>query len=221
MRTALVLLSCVGLSSCMHVGMMGTGNGHHSGGAHEMTTDPVLEKEVIVGDVKAIALFPPLELGKEALLTLRLVEVNTGRPLTGATVSLHAAYVHDPATEHADPSARANPHAEIHGSERKESSHAIDFNQQVDESPEPGVYTISYGSHQPGDHTLMFHITAIGERKLEPEITVEATKTITGERHEHQSGMMGGTSTTTYVIIGAAIMGAVMIAMLAARGGMF
>ena len=67
----------------------------------------------------------------------------------------------------------------------------------------------------------MFHITAIGDRKLEPEITLEATRTLSGESHEHQSGMMGGTSTTTYVIIGAAVMGAIMIAMVAARGGMF
>lgn len=221
MKTFFVLLSCAGLSSCMHVGMMETDGGHHGETGHEMTTQPVLEKEIVVGDVRAIALFPPFELGKEALLTLRLVDVTTRQPLTGATVSLHAAYVHDPATEHADPSGDASQHGERHGNVRAETGHGIDFNQQVNESSEPGVYSISYGSHQPGNHTLMFHITAIGRRVLDPEITVEATRTVPTEGHDHQGGMMGGTSTSTYVIIGAAVMGTIMIAMLLARGGMF
>jgi hypothetical protein len=221
MRSLIVLLSCFGLSSCMHVGMMGTSDSHHSGAAHEMTTQPVLEKEVIVGDVKAIALFPPLDLGEGVLLTLRLTDVRTGRPLTGATVFLHAAYVHDPATEHADPSPSANHQTQGHGLIRTEAGHDIDFSQQVDESSDPGVYTISYGSHQLGNHTLMFHITAIGDRRLDPEITLEATRTVPAEGHDHQGGMMGGTGTTTYLIIGVAVMGAIMVAMLAARGGMF
>jgi len=208
-----LLLASMLFSSCMHVGMMGNGDGHHSGITNEMSTGIVLEKEVIVADVRAIAVFPPLNLGKETLLTLHLVDVKTGRPLTGATVFLHAAYVHDPATEHHQ--------TESHEQVRTEAGHDIDFNQQVGESSEPGVYTISYGSHQPGNHTLMFHITAIGDRRLEPEINLEATRTLSGERHQHQRTIMGGTSTTTFVIIGAAAMGAAMIAMLVARGGMF
>ncbi|MEK9136572.1 MAG: hypothetical protein AAB393_05570 [Bacteroidota bacterium] len=212
MKTLFVLLSSVGLSSCMHLGMMGTGDGHHSGAAHEMTAEPVLEKEVMVGDLRAVATFPPLKIGEDVTLTLRLMDARTSQPISGAKVYLHAQYAHRP-TPHDD-------HAES-SPQKKEQEHDINIDQEVTESATPGVYTIPYGSSQTGEHTLMFHITAIGDRKLEPEITLEATRTLSGESHEHQSGMMGGTSTTTYVIIGAAVMGAIMIAMVAARGGMF
>ena len=199
----------------MHVGMMGTGDGHHSGAAHEMTTDPVLEKEVTVEDVRAIAIFPALKFGEDVTLTLRLMDARTSQPISGAKVYLHAQYAHKlDANEPHD-------HSGANRSGRPESEHDVNIDQEVEESREPGVYSIPYGSSQPGEHRLMFHISAIGDRKLEPEITLEATRTLSGESHEHQSGMMGGTSTTTYVIIGAAVMGAVMIAMLAARGGMF
>ena len=77
MKTLFVLLSSVGLSSCMHLGMMGTGDGHHSGAAHEMTAEPVLEKEVMVGDLRAVATFPPLKIGEDVTLTLRLMDART------------------------------------------------------------------------------------------------------------------------------------------------
>ena len=195
MKQLSLTITALAFSSCMHMGVMGTGDGHHSGTAHEMTTDFVLEKEVIVGHVKAIALFPPLIREEEKTLTLRLMDAGTTAPISGAEVYLHAEYV--PGTEN------------------------ISTDKQVLETAEPGVYAITYASEQEGEHTLMFHITAIGGLELDPKITIEAKMTVLGDGHEHQSGMMGGTSTTTLVIIGAAVMGAVMIAMLASHGGMW
>jgi len=196
----------------MHVGMMGTGDGDRSGTRNGMTSEPVLEKEVTVGDMRAVATFPPLNFGEDVTLTLRLMNARTSTPISSAQVYLHAQYAHRLSRDH--------DHDQS-SSQRKEREHDINIDQEVTESSTPGVYTIPYGSFQPGEHTLMFHISAIGDRRLDPEITVEATRTVPAEGHDHQSGMMGGTSTTTYVIIGAAVMGAMMIAMLAARGGMF
>jgi hypothetical protein len=212
MKIALLTLSGMLLSSCMHVGMMGAGAGHHSGAAHEMTPDLILEKEVLVGNVRAIALFPALRSGQNVTLSLRLMDAGTAAPISRAQVYLHAQYAHR-VTPHDD-------HAES-SSQKMEQEHDINIDQDVAESVTPGVYTIPYGSTQTVEHTLTFHITAIGDRRLEREITVEATRTISAEGHDHQSGMMSGTSTSTYVIIGATVMGALMIAMLAARGRMF
>lgn len=217
MKSILLFFTAMTLSSCMHVGMMGTGGGHHGGTAREITSESVLEKEVTVGGVRAIAIFPPLELGKEVLFTLRLVDATTSQPLTRATVSLHATYVHDPATGHVDSSSGANQHRERHGEVRTETGHDVDFTQLVDESPEPGIYTIAYVTHQPGTHMLMFHISALGDRKLDPEVIVEATRAVPAETHSHREGIMRGTSATTYLIVGVAIM----VAMLATRGAMF
>ncbi|MBI4535647.1 MAG: hypothetical protein HY708_05165 [Ignavibacteriae bacterium] len=207
MKMIILLLAGVLLSSCMHVGMMGTGDGHHSGASHEMTAEPALEKEVTVGDVRAIGLFPPLRFGEDVVLALRLMDARTSAPILGAHVYLHAQYSHR-ATHH--------DHAES-PSRMNESDHDINIDQEVTGSPTAGVYSISYCSSQPGEHTLMFHITAIGDRKLDPEIVVEARRTLPSESHGKQHGMMGGTSATTYVVIGAAVMGAMMVAMIVAR----
>ena len=206
-----VLLTCAGLSSCLHVGMMGTGDAHHAGARHEMVGDTVVEKEVTVGNVRAIASFPSFKLGERVTLTLRLLEARTAAPISGAQVYLHVQYAH-----------RASHDDHGEGPPRtKERDYDIDIGEQVMESSEPGVYAVNYASEQAGDHTLMFHVTGIGDRRHDPEITVGATRTLLEERHGHQSGMMGGTGTTTYVIIGAAVMGAFMVAMLAVRGGLF
>jgi hypothetical protein len=211
-KIALLMISGMLLSSCMHVGMMGAGAGHPSGAAHEMTADPLLEKEVIVGNVRAIALYPALKFGEDVTLSLRLMDAGTTAPISSAQVHFHAQCAHrvTPPDDHAE----SLP-------QQMEQEHDINIDQEVRESATPGLYTIPYGSSQTGKHMLMFHITAIGDRTLEPEITVEATRTIPAEGHDHQSGMMSGTSTSTYVIIGATVMGALMIAMLAARARMF
>lgn len=211
----LIIAVSLVFSSCMHAGMMGTGEGHHSGASLERAGDHVLEKEVIVGDVRALALFPPLRRGEDVMLTLRLVDANTGTAISGAQVFFHAQYTHTIDRN------ETHDHSGAKSTGRPESAHDIHIEQEVEESRETGVYSLPYGSSQPGNHTLMFHITAIGERRLDPEITVEATRRVPAEGHDHQRGMMGDTSMSTYVIVGAAAMAVMMIVMLAGRGGMF
>lgn len=109
---------------------------------------------------------------------------------------------------------------ELHFNDRVEGL-GVHEGEEVAERATPGVYTITYKSFQRGEHTLVFHISAIGDRKLDPEITLEATRTISGDLHKHGSDMKGSTSTITYVIIGAAAMAAMMFAMLVVSGRMF
>ncbi|MEO8168177.1 MAG: hypothetical protein ABI623_08020 [bacterium] len=212
MKTFIVVLSGLLFSSCMHVGMMGTGG--HSDATHE-TTEPVLQKEVIVGDIRATATFPPLQMQQNVTVSLRLVDARTSQPISGAKVYLHAQYAHklDPNTshDHSGPSRSGSP----------ESEHDVNIDQEVEESREPGVYSILYGSSQWGEHTLMFHIAAIGERQFEPEIIIEGKRMLMQQSHEHSSGMMGMSSTTTYIVVGAVAMGAIMTAVLLTHRGMY
>ena len=104
---------------------------------------------------------------------------------------------------------------------RTESEHAVSWHQELEESKEPGEYTFSQIPYQLGEYTVAFHITAIGARKLEPEILIEVKRTVADKTHSHGEGMMGVTGASTYVFIGAAVMGAVMVAMWLTRGGMF
>lgn len=215
MKTIILVLSGILFSSCMHVGMMGTGGGHHSGTTHEMSAESVLEKEVIVGDIKATATFPPLQMDNDVVVSLRLVDARTSQPIPGAKVYFHAQYTHTLNQNGAHDHSGAKP------SGRQESEHDINIEQEVKERREAGVYSTPYGSTQPGEHTLMFHIAAIGDRKFEPEIVIEAKRMLMQQSQEHSGGMMGMGSTTTYIVVGAVVMGAMMAAMLLSRGGMF
>jgi len=202
MKTLLLILFSLSITSCMHFGMMGVGNSHHAGKMGMMMTRDVFNKEVTTGNVRGIAIFPNLEYGKDVTLTLKLIDATTSTPISDAQVYFEAQYV--------DPVAPDNYSEPPYHTE-----------QPVPESNVSGVYTTAYGTVQPGDHRLMFHITAIGGDELDPEIVLETTRVLSSEGQEHHGSMMNGTSATTAMIIGGATMGVMMIAMLVGGHGMF
>jgi hypothetical protein len=199
----------------MHLGMMGTGSDHQS------TSEPVIEKEVTVGDTRATAIFPPMSLGDEALFSLRLIDTKTGTPISGAQVSFHAEYKHK--IEESQISGHQQMHDKTDSTVAREIGQEHDVNLDVDinESQTPGTYVARFTPSQAGDHRVMFHIRSVGDRKFVPEIVVEATRTVPKNASGHGGGMLGMGGGTQYVIIGAAVMGAMMIAIWAASGRMF
>lgn len=213
-RIGLLALSLL-LPSCMHLGMMSHGTADHSA-----TPESILEKEIVAGDIKATAIFPSLELGKEAQLTLRLSDARTGRALSRADVFFHAQYLHTP-TDHAMHGSETMRHRADSAQVRKETDHDVNVEQEVPESPELGVYRVSFTPSQEGTHQLMFHITALDERLLEPEVTVEVTRTVTTKHDSHSGSMLGFDSRSGYAFIGAALTGAMMLVVWATGGRMF
>jgi hypothetical protein len=215
MKTFILILSSVLLSSCMHLGMLGTG------GDHQSSAESVLEKEVTVGEIRATAVFPPLSMGEEARFTLRLADTKTGRPISGARVSFHAEYLHKN-EEHQMPR-----HQQMHDTHdsttarRTPQEHDINLDVELNESASAGRYSAQFTPSQAGVHRMMFHVRSVGERKLETEIVVEAARTVPAKMSGHGGGMHGMGSATPYVVIGAALMGAMMIVIWAAGGRMF
>ena len=202
------------LSSCMHFGMMG----NHAGedvGSHN-PPESRLEKEVTAGDVKATAIFPPLQVSKEILFTLKLYDVRNRRAISEAKASFHAEYVHKAGTdEHA-----------MHGGQdaipnRPPADHAVSFERELEESSETGTYAVAFTASQAGEYHFMFHISAIGEQEIDPEIVIDVQRTAIPAQ-QHSSGMMRGMgAASTYVIIGGALMGAMMLAVWISGGRMF
>lgn len=201
------------LPSCMHVGMMGIDGGHHSGSSNEAPAESILEKEIVVGDIRAIATFPPLEMDTDVVVRLRLVHTTTSAPVSDATVYFHAVYLHAPEA--------TAPHNHGSGVHQPKGSQEINIDQEVKESSEAGVYAIPYSSSVPGEHTLMFHIAALGDRKFAPELVIEAKRTMLPKSPDQSTGMKEMSGTATYLVIGGVVMTAAMVAMLAARGHLF
>ncbi|MBI3111176.1 MAG: hypothetical protein HYZ01_06350 [Ignavibacteriales bacterium] len=218
MKTLIALGLSVVLSSCMHLGMMGA-HGDQPSGEHRGVPGSLLEKEVTAGNVKATAIFPPLVLGRETVFELRLQDTQTRLPLSGAQVSFHATYQH-----RADQANQAG-HA-MHSTmdsmlARPTMDHAVSVDREIQEGPQPGIYAAHFTPSQSGEYILMFHVSAVGDEQLEPELIIEGTRSIASGDATHGGAMHGMGSVTEYAIIGGALMGAAMIVMWATRGWMF
>lgn len=204
----------VSLSSCMHAGMTMM----HSGGNHQLVTEPVLEKEIIVGDLKATVVFRRLEIGKETYFTLKLVDAKTSQPISGAIMYLHSEHLNKPELHQMNEMATMHQQRDSSRSQRIEGEQEVHISRGVEEGKEAGLYSIPYTSIDEGAHKFEFHVTAIGDRKLEPEISLGATRVIAGDKHDHAHEIMGTGRTTTYVVIGAAVMVAMIVGMMVGRG---
>lgn len=215
MKAFILTLSSMLFSSCMHLGMMGTGTDH------QPLPASVLEKEVTIGGIRATATFPPLERGKEALFTLTLANAQTGQAISQAQVFFHAEYLHtgDQHSMHG----KDMMHQEMDSTkpQRMEQEHQVNFDQEVKENSVRGSYSVAFEPSQSGEHRLMFHVTALGNQILDPEIVIEATKDVPDKMSSHGGGMYGMGGASEYVIIGAAIMGAIMLVVWITRGAMF
>ncbi|HAL56591.1 MAG TPA: hypothetical protein DCP63_08980 [Bacteroidetes bacterium] len=206
MKVLMLLFSALVFESCMHLGMMGGRS------EHQRTAEPVIEKEVTAEGVRAVAVFPPMTMGEPTLLTLRLFDASTGRPVSGAQVLFHAEYLHKvgepqmPAHQHmyemADSAAMRPPERE----------HDINLEFDVAEVGMPGKYSIQFTPAQSGTHQIMFHIRSVGEGTKQQEIIVEATRTVPEQDSNHNGGMHSMGGATPYVAIGAVLMGEMMIA---------
>lgn len=215
MKAFILILSSMLFSSCMHLGMMGIGTDHQA------PPESVLEKEVTMGGIRATATFPTLERGKEALFTLTLADAQTREAISQAQVFFHAAYLHT-GDQHSM-QGKDMMHHEMDSSKyhRAEQELDIHLEQEVKESSVRGNYSVPFKPSQSGEHRLMFHVTALGDQTLDPEIVIEATRDVPEKMASHRGGMHGMGGASEYVIIGAAIMGAMMLAVWLARGGIF
>lgn len=212
---ALLIPSNFFVSSCMHTAMLGHGEGH------EQTTEPTLVKEVTGEDVRATATFPPLEVGKETEFVLKLSSSSTLRPHSRAQVFGHFDFIHRGERQKIDHMGMTQTQSDSLHTHRVETEHDVSFHMELEESKEPGVYVFSQTPTQTGEYTVGFHITAIGDRKLEPEIFIEVKRTVAAQSRGHSSGMMGMGQASTYLVVGGAVMGAMWIAMALAHGRVF
>lgn len=187
LKIPLLVLLLPLISSCMHMGMMGESSSHQS------PDDSLFEKEVTVGGVRVNAIIPQLEVGRRSELTVRLSDDSSGRPLSDAMIQLSVKQDDETVS--------------------MESGELLTFG----EGREAGIYTVQYEAKLPGQYTFRFSITEIEGRRLDPTIVVEAQRAMGEGMHEHSSGMHGMGGTSPYMIIGAVVMVAMMVAMIAGR----
>lgn len=199
---ALFCFSVVIFPSCMHTMMSG-----HGDSSHKPDTATALEKEVTSGDLKAIASFPPLEEGRKARLSLRLSSSAASSPISHARVF---AYVQQPVAS---------------GDERSmhdHSTHAASVDTfDVAEQEQRGLYEFTYTPHHAGNYAVTFEILEIESKAINPPMRISSERAVSTQHSSHEGGMHGSGNATVPALIGVAVMGAMMVAMLIAGGRMF
>jgi hypothetical protein len=155
---------------------------------------------------------------KESVFILKLSNATTGEPIRRAKVYSHVEFEHSPDSHH-----EMNHMAmeDTSQSRKKEEQHGIEFQQEVDESSTPGTYSFSLKPHQSGIHTITFHVTEVDGQILSSALLIEAKRNVAKEGEQHHGGMMGMRSSTTYIVIGTAVMATMMITMWLVRGTVF
>lgn len=211
MKTIAVVLSSVLFSSCMHFGMMGHGEDHQS------APEKVVEKEVSSGNIKVKAVFPPFEVGKEVLFTVRLSDAKTGQVVTGAKVYFHVRYPHFENDGNMNREKMEHSHSD---SISNKVQHDIDINWEVSESSEAGLYSISFTPSREGVHQFAFHVAAVNDQLVEHDLIVEATIPVSSRHDSDGNSMHGSSSVSGYALITLAAMGAMMLVIWVTGGRM-
>ena len=132
----------------------------------------VLEKEVVVGNVKAAASFSPIVVGRQAILALRILDAATGEPISGAQVWFHDEYLH-------------RNEAKMMHENNGSVGHDINFQSVVKEASSPREYSYAYTTSQSGVHKLMFHVPSAGVGEAGEELVIEAVRTVRSYEASH------------------------------------
>lgn len=219
---ALVLLFAL-FPGCIQLGMLGGDHGDSS-------QQTVLEKETVGVSLKAAALIPPLTKGDESRVTVKLTDRKTGKPVPKAQISVRVEFIHDGKQENQERSGlmmtgseSQNPESiYLHQGRRgmmmqhqmdstpahvMQTNHDINMEIPANESSEIGTYNASFTPSQSGSHKIIVTVASVEGYTLENPLVIEGTREVLPIKSGH-GGMMGGMgdSTSTWLIIGTAIM---------------
>lgn len=169
------------LNGCM-MWMHGDMAGHDEHPAGAGTT---LIKEVRQNDVKMTAEIPPLWAGREAALSLKVEDLSSGRPLSGAEVDVLAQRKDE-----------AGMLKSVQGSAR--------------EGAASGVYVFRQTFVEPGWYEFFFTV----KKMPGPGMSLTAQKEVLQAPGLDEAGHSGGRSTTLYMIGGAMMVVMMLVFML-------
>jgi hypothetical protein len=183
------VLIIASFASCMPM-MMGGGGSH--GSAPEATSSIV--KEVRGADAAAILILPPLKVGEESTIILRLFASSGQKPISGSEAIAHVMM---------SPSMSAD-HNHSQAMNDSVSSHLM---LTLTEGAVAGTYASAFRPTVDGkaEFSVTVKIPAGG---AESTLTLDAEQQVSASHAEHSGGMMGGRmgGNSIYWIVGAAVM---------------
>lgn len=197
MKRILLIIPATLLASCMHLGMLNHSTPENSQTPVATTTD------ITAGDIRAVATFPRLVLGKEVVCTLRLWNRQTFAPLKDATILFQARVAREQST--------MNPHGDTSATAAMDNNVQVLWSGAPAETGDPGVYSITYKCLQPMEQEITFRVTAIRDKEINPPLVISSKSSVYGEAHSGMEGSMMGNN-SFFMMLGVAAMIAGMMA---------
>lgn len=184
---AIIVIGSMALSGCM---MMG---GHDSHQAQDAEESERIVKEVILGDYRIVAEFPPLLEGQESLLLLHVHSSDSSRSIAAIARII------------------------ISREEVQEGVENI-LIQEVLTPSEDGMYAYSFTPGEAGPFHLTFLVEQLGDLPLKKPLILSATQEVRAmSENEMDKSDHGSFSMTPLFIVGGAVMAAMMLLMFGAR----
>lgn len=190
---ALCAIIGITFTSCMHLGMAG-----HPG--DESPTQAPLEKEVTKAGFLLRGIFPPLNAGEKTKIEVFVFDASTGMPASGIIHVAGRFEYSDNGAHHTTHDHMTNEPFEL-------------LNPLVVTEEGKGKYTFFITPGKGGNCITGFRLKAVDSQGHEEELKIEASRTV-GKSHSTGGGsMMGMGMTTAAMVLGIAMMGAMMTAM--------
>jgi len=165
-------------------------------------SDSVIDKQISEGNIDVHAVIPALTMNESQTVSIDVRYRDTQTPVSGAAISFHFMKLSIPGEKHNHSMQSAMDSDMVQGTAKEVSS---------------GKYSFVVTPAAEGQSSLLISIKPVGNDSLQKAIEFEIQRTV---NMQHSMGMMGMGSTSNYLIIGGIVMGAMMIAIWATRGGM-
>jgi hypothetical protein len=215
MQRFILFLAFVLLPGCMYYSMMGGGNGNSS-------RQTVLEKETVGASLKVVALFPPLTKSDESRVVVNVRDRKTEKPVSNAQISIRVELIHDNGHDNQAHGGMMMHQMDTLHAQTMQMKNNVNMELTASESSASGTYNAYFTPSQSGSYKFIVTMVSAEGYTLGNPIVIEGTR-IAAATESRQGGMHGGMegSTSIWLVVGAAVMGAMMIVLMTTKGGLF
>ncbi|MBI2502425.1 MAG: FixH family protein [Candidatus Latescibacteria bacterium] len=163
LRPCILGVSTLSLSGCMAMGMCGM---EHGAAHQEQHASKAVFEEAHLGDVTVSLEVPPLSVGIESTLSVKVSHISSGEPVSGAKVTVAVSQLTPPAGHHP----------------------ATLFEGRAEEGTTRGTYSVKHAFAEQGPHDIVARVWVDGGDKSATPVTVAATQEV--HQHKDSKGRM-------------------------------
>lgn len=206
-RSALSPGLILSVTGCMH-GLMPTG-----GRDHPPEPDAVVVQELVRETISATATFPPLIVGRESRISVRIYDATGSRPIREVVVVPEISITKQSSGQSMEHMRGGDPSPSTHSRLKTTEGQKIPEGEIQRERGEQGEIIFSFLPRSAGEYRVAIHVTSVNGILLEPAIVLDAIRNATEFTAGPSGGLFGSDDRGADWAIGGLVMGAMMVSM--------